>query len=277
MQKNLLTSIQGLGPKISEKLINHFMTEENVIEAISEARISEIASIKGIGRKLALKIIQEFHSTKDGIYTNQVLMTEDIIRIHNKIIEIIQEYAQTQYVKDRFSLLFPLPSDKIDVIKSRLQYYKQNIDELNKIGDEILSKIRIMLKKVRPIVPVNLIGKLNLNRIVITDDKETYRYLIENRVDRYCKIMLIKQSDIEDSELFKAFDIVILITNSKSKLEFLDNIENSIILDDDWDINDIVPEFIIGNFVGNNYEIIITSYKLIKIFAHFSKKYSVFN
>jgi len=277
MKNKILTSIQGLGPKISEKLINYFVDEETVIKAIEEARISEIASIKGIGRKLALKIIQEFHSGMNGIFSNEILKTEEVIKIYEQISEIIQSYAQTQFIKDKFSLLFPLPASKINIIKDRISYYKKNIIELEKISSEILQKLRLMLKKIKPLKPLDVKNRLNIHRIIITDIKEEYDKLIERDIEKYCKILLLKSFDDKELDFFNSFDLVIFITNTKIDQKFLNRIENPIILDNSWSISNIIPEVMISNFIGPNYEIIQTAYKLIKILNHLIKKSDLFS
>ncbi|MHA1269357.1 MAG: MutS-related protein [Candidatus Helarchaeota archaeon] len=277
MKNSVLTSIQGLGPKIFEKLIEHFITEENVINAISEAMISEIASIRGIGRKLALKIIQEFHLERGGIYSNDVLKTNDILKIHQQLTDILQSYAQTQYVKDRFSLLFPLPSTKLGIIKERQLYYKKYISELSEINAEILAKFRLLLKKIKPIKPLDMKNKLKIHRIIITNNKKEYDRLIENDIEKYCKILLVQSFNDKEISFFNSFDLVFFITKTRLDQNLLDNIENLIILKDDWEVSNFIPEIIIGNYIGNNYNIIQTSYELIKILHYLYKKYKIFD
>jgi len=218
LKNTLLSSIQSLGPKISEKLINHFITEENVILAIAEARISEISSIKGIGQKLALKIIQKFHS--EGIYNNEILMTDDIIKIHEQIVNILKSYAQTQFIKDKFSLLYPLPASKIDVIKSRLNNYKQRILEFQKVDEDLIRKIQILLKKIKPFKPLEFKNRLILHRIIITNDQEEYNKLIDLDIEKYSKVLLVESFNEKLISYLNSFDLVIFISNEKIEDSF---------------------------------------------------------
>jgi len=284
MNQKSLTSMQGLGPKIYNKLINHFVTEENAIKAISEGRISEIASIKGIGKKLALKIIQEYNPEFKKLYSNQFLKTNDAINIYEKIIEIIKLYAQTQFIKDKFSLMFPLPASKYDIIQDRLNYYREGVSELNKCNEELLSRVRNLLKRIKPINPIDFKKIIKLERLIITDNQEEYKKLINNKIAQYAKILLVKSFDELDISYYNSFDIVILITNNRLDDKFLNNIDNLIILNSNWNKTDLIPELILSNFLGPNYELIITSYKLIKILYNvlktspfFIKKFSKFS
>ncbi|MBD3230435.1 MAG: hypothetical protein GF329_19805 [Candidatus Lokiarchaeota archaeon] len=277
MKNKTLTELTRIGPRISEKLIKHFITKENVIKAISEGRISEIASIKGIGRKSALKIIREFHSDGSGIYSNDILKTDDGIKIRNKIIEILQSYAQTQYIKDKFSLMFPLPASKIDIINERVSYFKKSFSQLRLIDRDVLLKIHNMLKRIKPINPVNLRNKLNLHRLIITDSQKIYDDLIADDVEKYSQVLLIKSLKEKDLTYYNSFDIVIFLLEKSSNRGFINKIENSVIIERDWKCSDLIPEIILGNFIGPNYEIILTAYKLIKIILQITKKTGLFS
>jgi len=268
LKNTLLISIQSLGPKISEKLINHFITEENVILAIAEARISEISSIKGIGQKLALKIIQKFHS--EGIYNNEILMTDDIIKIHKQIVNILKSYAQTQFIKDKFSLLYPLPASKIDVIKSRLNNYKQRILEFQKVDEDLIRKIQILFKKIKPFKPLEFKNRLILHRIIITNDQEEYNKLIDLDIEKYSKVLLVESFNEKLISYLNSFDLVIFISNEKIEDSFFNQIENAVVFDKRWDIIDLIPESVITAFSGPNYEVILASYKLMKILKQIS-------
>jgi len=258
-----MSSIQGLGPKISEKLMNYFVSEENVVSAISEARISEISSIKGIGQKLALKIIRKFHS--EGLYCNEILMTDDIIKIHERIVEILKSYAQTQYIKDKFSLLYPLPASKIDVIISRLSNYKRKISGLQIVDKEIIKKIQLFLKKIRPFKPIDFKNKLILHRLIITDNQEQYNKLIRLDIEKYSKILLVKSFEEKLLDYLNSFDLVFFITTERIEDSLFNQVENAVYLSSNWDIVDLLPESVISTFTGPNYEIILLSYKLMKI------------
>ncbi len=269
-KQRIIQSIQGLGPKISEKLINHFLTEENVINAISEARISEISSIKGIGQKMALKIIQEFHSDDEsGVYTNytnQILMTDDILKVYDRIIEILKSYAQTQYIKDKFSLMYPLPATKLNIIKSRLENYRNRLSKLNKINEETIEKIKILLKKIKPFKPQTFKDKLLLHRIIVTDNKKQYNELIELDIEKYCKLLLIESLSEKVLDYLNSFDLVIFISNDYNNNSFTDQIKNAIFLDiNEFSVTDLLPESVICDFLGVNYNILIAGYKLFKI------------
>lgn len=279
MKVKSIQSIQGLGPKISEKLIDHFITEDNVLKALSEGRISEIASIRGIGRKYALKIIQEYHSedpVAGGIYSDEILKTNDIKQIHEQIIEIIKSFAQTQFIKDKFSLLFPLPATKLEIIKKRMEYYKINISELKKIDQEVISRIRKLLKAIKTINPVDFRNNIKLKRIIITDDQKEYDNLIENDIEKYAKVLLVKTFKEKEASFFNSFDIVIFINKRRIDPTFLNEISNPIVLSE-WKKSDLIPEYELSNFIGPNYNVILTAYKLVKILSHIIKGTHLFS
>ncbi|MFX0112905.1 MAG: helix-hairpin-helix domain-containing protein, partial [Candidatus Hodarchaeota archaeon] len=72
-----LTEIKGVGPSVAEKLINHFGTEENVLEAIRSFDLSSIAAIDGISERIAARLIRQAHTQELGLDPLAFLRTRD--------------------------------------------------------------------------------------------------------------------------------------------------------------------------------------------------------
>ena len=98
-----LDQIPGVGPRLVQKLITVFGSEDAAINVISNAQVASLAGIPGVGKKKALDIVQEAYALREGISAFEVLKTEDIQEIYTRILTIIQSYANSLFAKDKLS------------------------------------------------------------------------------------------------------------------------------------------------------------------------------
>ena len=140
-----LGEIKGIGKKVEEKLVEYFGSEEEALEAVLNARISEIGAIPGIGLGKAFQIVKNAYEHVEGVTSSQVLKTEDIEKIYNHLIEIAQSYARTAYARNKMMLYWPLPPSKIEKIKANLARFMDAKKIVQTIDKEKISEISNLL------------------------------------------------------------------------------------------------------------------------------------
>ncbi len=248
-----LTQFDGIGNKVAEKLLKYFGGEEEAINAIKQAKVSEIASIRGISLKKAFKIVNDYREKEIGISLKEILRSKEIKRIYKSILEVASSYANTSQGKDAISLYFPLPRSKINIIKERISYFTDAKKCITSLDSKSINEIKFLLSKARPL---KISGALvNRKKIILTDDQEDYENLFEEELTQACDIELLdkKKIDIEYFEdISQSYDLVFIISNHSFPL--LDQFENIIKLDE-LDIIKLVPENSLNVFFLNKLTI----------------------
>jgi len=248
-----LQSFEGIGNKVAEKLIKYFGGEEEAVDAIKHAKVSEIASIRGISLKKAFKIVNDYREKEIGITLNEILRSNEIKRIYKAILELASSYANTSQGKDAISLYFPLPRSKIDLIKERITYFTNAKKCVDALDAKSINEIKFLLSKARPL---KVSGSLiNRKKLILTDDQEDYENLLEEELTRSCDIELMdkKKVDIEYfQDISQSYDLVFII--SSNSLPLLDQFENFIKLDE-LDVIKLVPENSLNVFALNKLTI----------------------
>ena len=178
-----LDQIPGVGPRLVQKLITVFGSEDAAINVISNAQVASLAGIPGVGKKRALDIVQEAYALREGISAFEVLKTEDIQEIYTRILTIIQSYANSLFAKDKLSLYYPLPSTKMEIINQRLRWFQQAEELVKKCNLEQLNQLGRHLSISRPLRRgTNL--SLATWRVILTDNDAAYNQLKEYQADK---------------------------------------------------------------------------------------------
>ncbi|MHA1144298.1 MAG: MutS-related protein [Candidatus Helarchaeota archaeon] len=257
-----LLNISGIGERIADKLVEHFGGEQSAIDAIMNSTITEIASIRGIGMKKAMRIVSTFHESRMGVKKEDVLKTADISRIHSEILAILKNYAQTDYTRDKFSILYPLPSRFQEKIQERVDYFSEARPVVERVG-ELGKKIKVHLSKIKPLR--NTVKKIRRKKAILTDNEQLYNNILEDEdISRYCDIQYIEKSSHEAMEILqessKSHDLVFTIFESFSFNHDLINVIPLL----EFQFHKILPEFGIDVFISNS-KMIKHAYILVKI------------
>ncbi|MHC1591885.1 MAG: MutS-related protein [Candidatus Helarchaeales archaeon] len=257
-----LQNLSGIGSKIAEKLIEYFGGEEQAMEAIMNSTISEIASIRGISMKKAMQIVSTFHEKKMGVKKDDILKTNDIKKIHDEIISILKSYAMTDYIRDKFSILYPLPSNFRNEIEKRIQYFAQARNVVEKT-ENLEKKIKLHLSKIRPLR--NSIKKIRRKKAILVDDEGVYEKILKDEdLIRYCDVRLVNSNSPDLLEILhdcsQSYDLVFTcFENCNLETDFI-----NVISLHEVNFKEILPEFGIDIFVSNS-KMIKHSYILVKI------------
>ncbi len=260
-----LSDVPGVGEKVRKALVEHFGSEEIALKVIKDTRVDLVAAVPGIGTRQAINIVKGAFEQEFGASANMILRTPDIRKIYEASLDIIREYANTTYAKDRLLLYFPLPPEKIDVIMERQTYFADASDFAKQLDNEMRTQIRELLKRMRGLYR-RARPKRTEGRVLLTNDAQTFDRLIEAGVDRWCPVYVLSEGE-NCIDYAKGYDFVLFISPRGDYDESLDMIDNVEVLGKDWTIDDVLPERTIG-FYSRNYRVIDAACQLAAILQH---------
>lgn len=259
-----LSEIPGVGEKVRNALIEHFGSEEVALKVIHDSRVDLIANVPSIGSRQAVNIVKGAFEHEFGVNSNHLLRSQDMRKIYESIMDIIREYANTTYAKDKLYLYFPLPPEKIDTIKERLAYFSDAAtmargldDQQRKMLRETLSQVRGLYRRVK--------ARRIEGRVVITNDDKVFDTLVREGVDKWCPVYVLSDGE-SGADYAKGYDLVLYISPFGSFDESIDHMDNVEILGKDWSIDDILPEYTVS-FYARNYRVIDAACRLAEAFS----------
>jgi hypothetical protein len=254
-----LSDIPGVGDKIKKALVDHFGTEAVALKVILDSRVDLVAAVPGIGDKQAVNIVKAAFETEFGATANMILRSPDLRKIFDSILDIMREYANTSYAKDKLLLYFPLPPDKLDVILQRERYFADASDMARRLSPEQKETLKSLLGQVR-----GLFRKIQSQRIegrvIITDSDKVFDTMVKDGVDKWCPVYLLSQGE-SGADYAQGYDLVMFVSPKGGYDESMDGLDNVEILGKSWSIDDVLPEKTVG-FYAKNYKVIDASCKL---------------
>lgn len=258
-----LSEIPGVGEKVQKALVDHFGTEAVALKVIQDSRVDLVAAVPGIGSKQAVNIVKGAFEQQFGVNSNMLLRSNDIRKIFETILEIMQDYANTTYAKDKLFLYFPLPPDKLDTILERQKYFadasamarRLNPDQRETLK-KLLSQVRGLYRKAKP--------RRIEGRVVITNDDKVFDRLITEGIDKWCPVYVLSEGE-SGVDYAQGYDLVLFISPFGAFDESMDMLDNVEMLGKDWSFEDILPERTV-NFYARNYRVIDASCKLAGLF-----------
>lgn len=257
-----LDDIPKIGPKLKQKLLNHFGSEEAALRAIINADIARLTSIPLLGSKLAMSIVMSTYDLLEGIRLETVLVTEDIRKIYNQILDLIRPYANTSFTRHKMALLFPLPPTHIDKIKERQKTFVNAKELIEELEEKDVSEICSFLSRLKPIELQEYKTRIR-DRVLLTDDKETYERLITHEINEVYNISFV-DSPQEYLDYIQTYDYIIYIAH-KHELDFLDKDSNVEIVSKNISEDDLLPEKTLF-FYSTNYDVILAACDLVELF-----------
>ncbi|MEM3465162.1 MAG: AAA family ATPase [Candidatus Jordarchaeales archaeon] len=245
MEKLRLSDIEGVGEKIRSRLIEFFGSEEEAVRAILEGRVSEVASAPGVGLGKAYSIVRSAWELVEGVKWDSVLKTEGVKRIYEDLLKLIQEYAQTEYAKNKLRLFWPYPASKIEKVMGRLEIFSEAKRVVEAASVETLERIRGALRRLKNFEKVT--ARKVKGRVIITRSEVEYAKLREAGVDKYCSVFLIGEGE-KVKDYVEGYDLAVFVGDVGDE----DYTDNLITVAGGWKIEDLVPETVIL-FYAENY------------------------
>ena len=87
-----IENIKGVGPKITQKIIQTYQDYDNFKESIENYEIDKLMNIQGLSNKKALEIAQYIL----GYGENNFIKTRQAQKIYDEIIDTILKFANTK-------------------------------------------------------------------------------------------------------------------------------------------------------------------------------------
>ena len=261
-----LDDIPKIGPKLKQKLLNHFGSEEAALRAIINADIARLTSIPLLGSKLAMSIVMSAYDLLEGIRLETVLVTEDIRKIYNQILDLIRPYANTSFTRHKMALLFPLPPTHIDKIRERQKTFLNAKELIEELGENDVSVICSFLSRLKPIELQEYKTRIR-DRVLLTDDKETYERLMKHEINEVYNISFV-DSPQEYLDYIQTYDYIIYIAH-KHELDFLDKGSNVEIVSKKISEDELLPEKSLF-FYSTNFDVILAACDLVELFLSLS-------
>lgn len=148
-----LKSIPRIGEKTALRLIKHFGSEKQALEAILDRDIAAISEVEGINERAVISLVLDATALNEGAGVKDFLRTGEAFEIYERIMELIKGFAHTRHAKNKLSLYFPYPAHRKDKI-IKIQKDTSGIIELaQKLDDNELSSL---LSKIKPIKNFNM-------------------------------------------------------------------------------------------------------------------------
>ncbi|MCF2135689.1 MAG: hypothetical protein K9W43_00430 [Candidatus Thorarchaeota archaeon] len=263
MSITCLSDIPGVGDKVRKALIDHFGNEAVALKVILDSRVDLVSAVPGLGNKQAVNIVKGAFEAQFGASANMLLRSQDARKIYESVLDIMREYANTSYTRDKLVLYFPLPPEKLDVILERQRYFADAAEMARNLTEDQRAALRKHLSHVRGLYRKAQPRRID-GRVIITNDEKVFDKLISSGVDRWCPVYVLSEGE-SGVDYAKGFDLVLYISPLgvyDESLEMFDNVE---ILGKDWSIDDILPERTVG-FYSRNYRVIDAACKLAEVF-----------
>jgi len=154
-----LKSIPRIGEKTARRLVEHFGSEKQAIDAIMNRDIAAISELEGMTEKSAISLVLEAIALNEGAGVRDFLKTNEAFELYERLMELIKGSAHTGYARSKLSLYYPYPSRKKDKILQIQKEIRAIIEVAGKLDEKELSSL---LSKIKPL-------KTNLNIPVIRD------------------------------------------------------------------------------------------------------------
>jgi DNA mismatch repair protein MutS2 len=154
-----LKSIPRIGEKTARRLVEHFGSEKQAIDAIMNRDIAAISELEGITEKSAISLVLEAIAINEGAGVRDFLKTNEAFEFYERLLELIKGFAHTDHARSKLSLYFPYPSGK----KEKILQIQKEIRAIIEISDNLDEKeLSSLLSRIKPL-------KTNFNIPVIRD------------------------------------------------------------------------------------------------------------
>ena len=210
-----LKSIPRIGEKTARRLVEHFGSEKQAIDAIISQDIAAISELEGMTEKSAISLVLEAIAINEGAGVRDFLKTNEAFDFYERLLELIKGFAHTDHARSKLSLYFPYPSRK----KEKILHIQKEIREILEIAGKLDEKeLSSLLSKIKPL-------KTNLNIPVIRD-----RVIIATNTEEFeaakkfpVSVQLVSDRR-EIADVARGYSYVILGTNLAG-LDFPEDIE----------------------------------------------------
>jgi len=228
-----LRDIKGIGDKLASRIINHFGSQEDFLQAASNYDVYRLASMEGVSQRRAVEIINAVL----GNPTEEFLKTERAVQIYEEIIQCILNYANTEYARNRVLLLSPGKNkEKIQENLSMVMAAKEKVAHLPR------DDLRALFKNVTPSRTPKT--RYDTSKAILVESREDYASLMDRQLNQHTPILNIQEVGSLDE-----FELVVYVYRD-GVLE-LDETANLTMVNCDAEDLEIIPEIILSYYYEN--------------------------
>lgn len=237
MIRNDLERIDGVGGKLSKKILDNVGGEENLINIVEERDLEKLSSIEGISQRKAIQIM---NSLLDN--PQEKFLKSDRARVlYDEIISKILEFSNTSYSRNRVQLLSP--TTDVDFINSHLDFVMGAKDKIQYLPIDILKGLMKNLGK-----PVEVKGAYDPSKVILVESSEDGDYLTDLGLNKYYPILVASNSPLFADEI-RSYELIYYVY-SEGFLDFGD-MGNLVMINRESQVYEIVPDIILDYFKVN--------------------------
>jgi hypothetical protein len=238
-----LVDLPGVGSRIRERLLEHYGSEENALEAVSRGDVAGLSMV--MSERQALSLVQHARGMKYGVKPEDFLATDEAIKIYQVLISRLAGYAHTEYARSKIGTMFPSSSPQLMAENRRLA--EAALEKAKLMQD---SSIDELLKKIRPLrekAPTRI-----RERALIATSAEVFGQLKARGLDKLIDLNLA-ESPQELRGLVNSYSHVSLVGGDLDGPPGVEVAESLL----EWYL---VPEAVLG-FYKDNLEILVAAVK----------------
>ena len=165
-----LKDIPRIGDKTSHRLIEHFGSEKQAIDAILKGDIAGISQIEGMTEKSAISLVLEALSVNEGAGIRDFLRTAEAHDMYRRIMALLSGLARTDYAKSKLQLFIPYPGHKKDRIIEIQKEIRRTIEMAEKLDSTEISGYLSRVKPIRTNISIPVIR----DRVIIATTPEEF-------------------------------------------------------------------------------------------------------
>lgn len=164
-----LKSIPRIGEKTASRLIEHFGSEKQAIDAIINQDIAAISELEGMTEKSAISLVLEAIAINEGSSAHDFLKTNEAFEFYEKLMELIKESAHTDHARNKLSFFFPYPSR----MKEKILHNQKELLSIIQIADKLNeNEISSLLSKIRPLKTNYAMPVIRERVIIVTNTQD---------------------------------------------------------------------------------------------------------
>lgn len=229
-----LTNLPGVGSRTRERLIEHYGSEGDALDAISRGDVAGLVHV--VSERQALALAQWAIGTKYGQKPGDFLATDEAASIYQSIISRIAGYAHTDYARLKVGTLFPSSSPAL--IDENRKWALAAIEAAKKLDKSGIDNLLAKIKPLRDWISTRI-----RDRALAVGDPDLFSQLKARGLDRLIDIHLA-ESRRELQDLSRSYSHVTLIggdAEGPAGMECAGSL-------DDWYL---VPEAVLGFYKDN--------------------------
>lgn len=233
-----LNDINGVGDKLSEKIIRSVGGHEELDKIVKNLDLEKLIVIEGISQKKAVEIMNQLLNNP----AQEFLKNERAIQLYEEVIQKIVSYSNTKYSKNRILLLSP-SKDK-NTIENRVSFVMNSKEKVSKLP---ITQLRNLMKNLH--IPNNVRPDYDPSKAILVESDEDNEYLTDLGLNQYYPIINASSSSMLEEEI-RSYELIYYVYTEG----FIDvgEMNNSIMISKEASEHEIVPELILDYFNVNS-------------------------